>query len=67
MKINLFLIWFDGRLFLTLVIEYLQMLPAPQENIEYEIVPALKNESSLNSIPLPCGPIPIGMAVFELP
>ena len=67
LKISIFLISFNSKLFLTITFEVLQMLPPPQEDLEFPIDPPLSNNSSQESIPLPSGPIPLGYGVFELP
>ena len=43
------------------------MLPPPQEDLEFPIAPPLSNQPENESIPLPCGPIPVGYGVFEVP
>lgn len=67
MKVSVFLIYFEGRLLLSIVLEFFQMLPAPLDNLQNPDFPPLSEHSSLDSIPLPAGPIPIGYGVFELP
>ena len=43
------------------------MLPPPQEDIEFPMGAPLNDHPESSSIPLPCGSIPLGYGVFELP
>ena len=45
----------------------MNMLPPPQEDLEFAMETPLSDQPENEAIPLPYGPIPIGYGAFELP
>ena len=67
LTLSVFLIYFDGRVFLSLFFEANHMLPACQADIGFPSMVALMNEPNEEAIPMPGCPLPLGYGVFELP
>ena len=63
--VNILLISFNAKLFISIIIEVVMMLAPQQEDIEYSMDPFLQQEQEC--IGIPSGPIPLGYGVFELP
>ena len=43
------------------------MISAYEMDLEFPMEPPLNDHEENESIPMPCGPIPLGYGVFELP
>jgi hypothetical protein len=60
------MIGYNGKLYITIVVESFQML-VPSEDYEgYPSGFAFLEDHSSEAIPMPCGPIPMGYGMFEV-
>jgi hypothetical protein len=74
LRVSLFLVLFDRRLYLTIVFEFISMLPPPQMDLEFPNLLQIWDHANQESIPLPCGAIPmpcgaipLAYGIFEMP
>jgi hypothetical protein len=65
-KVTIFLVSFDNRLFLNIALEVLSTLPSTQEDIVFPAYSPLP-EKEENTLMLTHGAIPLGCGTFELP
>lgn len=64
-KLSVFLIWYNGRFYLNIVFELIEMLESAQSDLLFGDQYQLEDDD--NPLPLGYGQIPIAYNVFELP
>lgn len=63
-RISFFLIWYNGRYYISIIVQLFATLEAASTDLEYPQLMAIAQEDA-NQLPaLPNGPVPIAYTVF---